>query len=455
MANVQVQVSSDKLNAFVILKDDGRPLEKGLILSAVKSHGIKFGIKEERIQELEAHPVYNQAILIASGIPPEHGEDARIRILIDEYARRDAQQRVRKGGTPLPIVKAGEIVAIRVPPTEGKEGTDVYGNPIPPRPGKDQSLRCGKNVRVSEDGTKAIAECDGILKVEDEKIIVDELLMIDGDVDYSTGDIDFPGAVLIKGMVKPGFTVKAKKDIEIGSVVEAATVMSYKGEVRIGGVKGRGKGLITGKTIRARFVENANLEADEDVIVEASIINSNVKAGRDVLCVGKECAIVGGNIVAGRRVSCCELGSEVAVHTRVDVGVDPKISEKIRLLKAQLKLDQENLQKLVKVVSLFKSRIERDEDLPQDKKEAYQKALESIVNLRASIEATNQQLKELQEDIEKAAKEAEIIVRNRVFPGVEVTMFSERYVFNQVASKIVLQYRDGQIVFRGYQEEEV
>jgi len=455
MANVQVQVSSDKLSAFVVIKDDGRPLSEGEILSVVKSHGIKFGMNEERIAELEENPVYDQAVLVASGIPPVPGEDARIKVLIDEYTERNARQRSGRKGLPLPIVKAGEVVAIKIPPTKGKEGTDVYGNSIPPKPGKDLPLKCGKNVKLSEDGTEATAECDGILRMVDEKITVDELLTIDGDVDYSTGDIDFPGTVVIKGMVKPGFIVKVKRNIEIAGVIEAATVISYEGEVKAGGIKGRGKGLVTGRKVAVKFVENGNVDAEEDVIVESSIVNSTVKAGRDVVCSGPRCAIVGGSVIAGRRVLCCDLGSEVAVHTKVEVGVDPKVVERMGVLKAQLKLDQENLQKLVRVVSLFKSKLESDQELPQEKKEAYQRALESIVNLRASIESGTRELRELQAKIDEASKEATIIVKGRAFPGVEVMMFSERYVFNQVASKIVLLYRNGQIVFRGYQGEEV
>lgn len=42
------------------------------------------------------------------------------------------------------------------------------------------------------------------------------------------GNIDFPGEVRIKGDVKPGFSVKAKGDILIGGVIEAATVVSFE-----------------------------------------------------------------------------------------------------------------------------------------------------------------------------------------------------------------------------------
>jgi len=41
-------------------------------------------------------------------------------------------------------------------------------------------------------------------------IEVSEYLEIEGDVDYNTGNIEFPGIVIIKGDVKPGFVVRAK-----------------------------------------------------------------------------------------------------------------------------------------------------------------------------------------------------------------------------------------------------
>jgi len=449
MAGIQIRVSNDKLNAFVVLKDDGRPPRYEEILRMLKSFGIKYGIDNEKIKELEILPRYETPILVAMGVPPEKGVDARI-----EYPFLEKLEEAQKRKKKFVIVKEGDVLAIKHPATPGKEGINVYGEPVPPQPGKDMNIRVGKNVKLIQNGLVAVATRGGIPRLIEDTVLVDEKLYIDGDVDYSTGNIDFPGSVEITGTVKPGFVVKAKEDIIIKNVIDAATVISFEGTVEAKGVKGREKGLVKGRMIKASFLENANVEAEQDVIVQGSVVNSVIKAGGMVICEGEKASIIGGYMVVGKKVVTTDLGSEMAVHTRVEVGTDPRLVERLKTLQAQVRLDRENLERLNRVISSFKAKMERSKrELPKEQKEALAKAVQTLINLREAIEKNEEEIKKIRDRIGQESKDAMIVIKGTAYPGVEVTMFSRKYSFNKPISKLVIIFRDNEIVFRGYEGE--
>ena len=108
-------------------------------------------------------------------------------------------------------------------------------------------------------------------------IRVDPVLIVPHDVDFRTGNIDFPGVVQVHGDVAPGFELKARDAIEIKGTVMGATIGSegditigagfladaegYDGHIHSGGtvhVEGagqiRGAQVIAGLDVRARTI---------------------------------------------------------------------------------------------------------------------------------------------------------------------------------------------------------
>ena len=55
-------------------------------------------------------------------------------------------------------VNKGDIIATKIPATEGVIARNVFGDEILPISGKDKILRTGKNTISSEDGLKIIAD---------------------------------------------------------------------------------------------------------------------------------------------------------------------------------------------------------------------------------------------------------------------------------------------------------
>ena len=62
-------------------------------------------------------------------------------------------------------MSAGDVLAEKIPPKEGKDGVSIYGEAIPKAEAMDISFALGKGVRLSRDGLKVLADVNGSPKV--------------------------------------------------------------------------------------------------------------------------------------------------------------------------------------------------------------------------------------------------------------------------------------------------
>ncbi len=455
----EVSVSPDKMSAILILRDDGirYQVTESEILEALRRSGVKYGIIYDSLKKIIESPAFDVPYVIARGKQPIDGRDGAVEIKV----RRRGATETRSGRVDLKelasqdriIVRKGDVIGKLIKPTEGIPGINVLGEKIKPNPGKPAPVTIGDGIKVEKDGT-LVATKDGILEMKEGVIKVRDFLMIDGDVDYSVGNIDFPGSVEIKGDVKPGFVVRAKGDVKINGVVEAATVISYEGSIEVTGVKGMSKGMIKArKEISAKFLENAHVEAGEEVKVEGPITNSVVKAKKKISALGKRGVIVGGIVSSGKEIEAEEIGSELGVRTIVEIGIDPELREEEKLLNAQIQLDEENLEKLLTALKELKDLAEKHGGkLPEDKREVYKKVTQTIIHLKSSIESNRKRLMEIRKNIELSKKGVQIVVRRVLHPGVEITMFQREITIDRPLRSVVLVYNEkkGEIAVRAY-----
>ncbi len=452
---IELKVDADKLNAFIVLND--KDVSESEIKFVLDNGGIKFGIADAKIKEIVKNPILKEPLLVASGVPPVDGEDAKIEYKLEEGIQ-ERRPLVLDDGTVdykdvkvFKIVKAGDVLAIKTPPTKGRSGRDVFGNEILAKNGKDVRLIVGKNVSISEDGTKAIADKDGIPLIHDGILEVSQLLEIKGDVDYSTGNIDFPGDVEIRGGVSPTFYVKATGSIKIKGVIEAADV-SAGGNIECLGVKGRGKGLITAKgNIKVKFLENAIVECDGDLYVDGSIVNSKVRSGRKVEVTGNVGQIVGSNVMAGLIVIAKEIGSEMAVTTRIEVGVNPKIKDRIKMLSSQIYVQKQNLEKLSNLIKLLEDTKKKNNGfLPADKAEKYDQAKSSRLEIYKSLSQMIAEVKALEENISTYANDSIIIAMSKIHSSTEIIIGGRRMIIDKEFGPSIVKISNDKIEIKPY-----
>ena len=227
--NLQITISDDRLQAYISIQDIS-VVSADAIQQALAAANINTGIDQQTISELLAAKQSVEKKVIARGKAADPGEDARLIWNIDlENSSRpkisDTGQADFKNLSLYKEVSKDQALVYKLPATSGKAGTTVTGE-IYYLQGRDVSLPDGVNTYLSEDRLTLFADRDGQAFWEAGKLKIDTIFRIDGDVDFSTGNIQFNGSVFIDGDVRSGFRVEATGSIVIGGTVEAATVYS-------------------------------------------------------------------------------------------------------------------------------------------------------------------------------------------------------------------------------------
>ena len=217
-------------------------------------------------------------------------------------------------------VKKGDVLCRIVPPKPGKDGIDISGKPVPHKKSRLPSFPSGHNTIVSENGMELTSAIDGCIEYHKNLLNVNETFYVHGNVDNSSGNINFLGTVVIQGDVTQGYTVKAGKDITVHGMVAGATLIAGGSITVSNGVNGMSGGSLTaGGDITARYFQNATLECGYDVLGDV-LMNCSVQAKHSILLRGPNASLMGGKCTAGQQICAKAIGTPNNVPT--DVCVD-------------------------------------------------------------------------------------------------------------------------------------
>jgi uncharacterized protein (DUF342 family) len=154
---------------------------------------------------------------------------------------------------------------------------------------------------------------------------VENIYIVEGDVDYSTGNIEFPGTVIIKGEVKSYFLVSAEVDIYAIRVVCAS--LNAKGNIIIKeGIIGDKLGnkasyCKAGGIVKANYVQYSEVESADKVIVNKYILHSSVYSEKGVEVVGFPGRIIGGRIISFSGMISNVYGAKSGIQTKLIAGL--------------------------------------------------------------------------------------------------------------------------------------
>lgn len=169
-------------------------------------------------------------------------------------------------------------------------------------------------------GDVVVATETGTLHFEHGRAWVEKTLQIPGNVDFSTGNIDTPGDVVIGQNVQDLFKVKAGGSIRVGGIVEAAELEAAHDIIIAGGFSAKEKGRCrAGGDLKVRYIVNAHAEVAGDIDVRAEISSSRV------ICMGKLSVdhgpILSGHLTINGGVTCHDLGNDSETKVLVEVGI--------------------------------------------------------------------------------------------------------------------------------------
>lgn len=432
-AEYQVVIAADQMSATltVIEAQGGVAADVGGAAEALGARGIVYGLDEKALAAALAAP--GTAVTVARGEAALASADGRLETLINlgQIHRPQEDDKGRADFRELGLIHSvavGTPLLRRHPPQPGRPGRTVLGAEIPAAKPKDVKFPAHLDGVAAAPGKPdlLIAEVAGHPVVRRDCVRVDPILVLP-EVDLASGNIDFIGAVEIKGDVQTGMKIKAGGSVVIHGTLESAEV-DAGGDVEVkGGVigqrdQGSGDGKPSGARVRAKgsvrahHVENASIFAEQSVFVSDLIAQSEVTALEEVV-VGKEGGrrghIMGGVIRATRAVTAYCLGASGSSRTEIVVGLNPPLAAAIEASKAAAAAKRKEQDDLEKLVRVLQARTDRAELLAKA-----QFTLERARGELADIQAT---LAEQEAEL-KLTDKAEVVVVNAVHPGVAVTI---------------------------------
>jgi uncharacterized protein len=265
----------------------------------------------------------DQAIVVAQGTEPVHAVSARLEVI--EEPQQEHVEGNHYARSHIRICCANEPIARLIPAIVGQAGQDVFGQPIEFREDPAPEAKIGANVRLDPGTGIVTGACEGSVHVDLSEVHVEEVLHINGNVDFSTGNIRFKGDVLIDGSVQDLFEIHAR-NVTIHRTVDAAHIEAAGNFHSDGGIVGKGKGVFrAGADLAVRYISGATVHCDGPITVLAEINNSHITCnGRLTLSRG---SIVRSYIAARGGVIAHSIGSEAELQTIIEVGVSAESAD--------------------------------------------------------------------------------------------------------------------------------
>ncbi|MGE5422439.1 MAG: DUF342 domain-containing protein [Ignavibacteriales bacterium] len=451
---VQVFISTNEMEASITVygpKDGGNPVTLEQALEILKLTSVIEGIHNDRVAESIMEHNWGRRFVVAEGEYAVDGEDAHLEYKIelpDQQAKPIEMEDGRVDYKNIDLfvnVSRGQLLVAKTPARLGSAGITVTGKPALPKIGKNILLPRGKNTVADESQIYLYAACDGHVSVSDGKLVVNPVLDISGDVDFSVGNIDFSGNVFVRGNITSGFIVKAGGDIEVRGIIEGANVWAGGNIIVKSGIAGNHKGMVhADNNVYARFIENAKVEAGNSVLINDAIVQSNVTAVKAVKVEGKKGTIVGGIVQAGDEVVAKYIGSNLSPHTIVEVGVNPMLREENKTISQAYLAKKKVFDQVSQYLQTFQKSAVSLDNLPDRKKAEIVKSLQDFRVLKEEMVQLTARKQEIEEEMQRMRK-GHVKAVEVVYPGVQITIGQAVYTVNDPFKSAMFVLEDGEV----------
>lgn len=355
----KIDVAADGLIAMltVVPAMGGKAVTLEEVMTALVQAGVVFGLDEAALRLVCEAPT-GQAVIVAQGVLPQKGEDARFEMLID--TSRDRAPKMNERGLvdfrelgAIPVVEAGQALMRRIPATSGVDGTSVRGTLTKAKPGKDTAFaeKLDGTCLAPDDANLLWAAVKGQPVSVPRGVLVEQVASFKN-VDMTSGNVDFDGSVTIEGDVMTGMKVRATGDIMVAGMVDGADLWA-KGNIQIGGGVIAQAKVHAGGSVSARFVENSQIFSGTAIAIDDMALQSDLQALNQIVVGHKSPQrgrLVGGSARAMMLVRTPTLGAASSSVTTVQVGVNPELEARYKELLALMDkqtADEAHLKKLV------------------------------------------------------------------------------------------------------------
>lgn len=456
-------MDNDLMTAWFTLvpAQGGRPVAPDEIGNALVEQGIVFGVDRARIDAAFAAGRCER-VAIAHGQPVQEGEATRFEPLYDKEdksSEEDDLDRIRYADLcHILLVNPGDRLMRRVPPVQGKNGTNLKGQTVFPKPTPEIPFRNDlKGAAPAQNDPNLLVATSGGQPVPfDNGVMVNPVIEV-LDVDLRTGSIEFEGTLRVGGDIKAGMHIKVSGDVIVNGAMEAAQIVAGGNVAIRGGIVGHPDSrpgaqslpettarIYCDGSVQAMFMENAHVEAGKSILINRSSRQCELIA-REEIVVGKGGAktgqIIGGRTQATQRIATGILGASTGIKTYVQAGLDPYLEKQIAAKDQEYKRKCDEVDRVVKLLVFFKHNPQKGAGGVAEKVEATRQ------QLLADIDVLTDELKVLRAKVE-LAEQACVEVSGQIFYGVEVRIAQQNWQAPDDMGKATLELHGGRIAIR-------
>ncbi len=444
------KVSKDHMLAFVEgVNKENLILVWEKLKPILNKYGISFGV-------LNSPELEKGVLIVARGKKPKDGVDGRIEIVASSYLDNKESKKEKEDGEQDPRnlclinnVTKGEIIAKRIHPTPGEPGQDVFGNSIPPKPGNWVPFKLGNLVELIDEDTMTAADSGALLIKHDGTISIATEWTIDGNVDFSTGHVEFYGEKLvIKGSVLGGFTVEAMGDLIVGRNIEDETIVLAGGNLTVKGIiRSQNTMVKTGGHLHCEAIEYARVFVGQDLNVTEYVLNSCCQVHGNVSVLGGKGLVAGGEILAGSTIKVKTAGTSANVATLLSAGRDPLLE----MHHEGLVKEQESLSRKLYMINEGLKKIERlrgSQPKAHPKFEAIKENLqEAAMTIIYQMNVNKEKIAQLEKDL-GAMEQATVTILGRAYPNVTIKICDTSITLREAVGSLLFFFKNGEVAAR-------
>lgn len=370
--NLRFSISQDKLSLLLSLtldpQSEAPPPSAAMIQSVASEIATPARLSNETKDYLSRCLKAREDVenmLIYSGTAAIAGQNGRLVFLVKQFQPLQAGKEIERLDVRFikrfDNIEIGTVVLRRYPPDQGLEGQDILGNKITATAGVVADLKYDSSfeLRASQraDFEELVATKAGYLDSDKGAFTIKDTLLIEGDVDQRTGDIEFVGTVIINGDVMKDFSVIARRDITIKGDVYSGTVISHEGSITIvGNIGGNSNdqsasanassGALRRREqrkrphIRARLnlsaaaIDDADVEVGGTTVITNDIRNSNLRV-HGILTITQG-GLIGGTTFSVTGIEAPIIGSHHDTTTKIVITDDISASAKYSQIQQEI-----------------------------------------------------------------------------------------------------------------------
>ena len=432
----------------------GESLSMESIITHLNEIGIKGGLELETIREAidktnrEGKPLYD--VLSAKGVLPQHGKDGSIEFLID-LSRQIEPSLTEDGRIDFYNLNIIHTIAKNQPiyrinrPEKGIDGFDVFGKVIKALDGKMPPRPIVTNAKPSEEDPDVyVSKINGTISLQRGEIIISDLFVVSGDVDFSIGNITIDSSIHIRGTVHSNFKINVGNNIRIDGGVEDALITSGRDIFVARGFIGSGRGMIRSSgTARIGFVENQTVVARNAVYITGEWLNAHIKAGKAIYAGINRIPVIGGDLSAGDLIEIGNLGNEYGSVSHISAGVNIFLQEEIEELLQTIRQLEEELAEIIGNLKKYLSVVEFEPAL----KIGVQKMIEKRDHIQLEIETSKNRVEELRQRM-TYNPDAKVKILGHAYPGSRITINRRTFTIQEhLFNKSISLSKIGEFLF--------